>query len=350
MACCGEGEETLNTLADRLTELLREPVQLKDGRKLFSVTASIGVAVGRYDSPDALLRDADLALYSAKAAGKDRYELFDSSMYTGAKDRLTLETDLGQALAEGQLFLAYQPIVDLATQRLRGVEALLRWKHPQRGIIMPEDFVGLAEDSGLIAPIGRWVLENACRQASEWAIRGYPTNISVNVSAQQLGRRGLTEDVRHALAVSGLPASLLTLEVTETTLTRDVEAAGEHLLMLKELGVTVAIDDFGTGYASLSQLQQMPVDVLKIDQVFVTALGTDAQARDLLEAILGVGRALSLPVIAEGVEEESQLLALQEIGCESAQGFLLGPPSDARVILTRLVREAAAGPVQASTA
>ena len=193
------------------------------------MTASIGVAIGRYDSPDALLRDADLALYSAKAAGKDRYELFDASMYAGAKDRLTLETDLGRAIEEGQLFLAYQPIVDLATRRLRGVEALLRWKHPERGVILPEDFIPLAEDSGLIAPIGRWALENACRQAAEWAAAGHPTNISVNVSAAQLGRRGLTEDVKHALAVSGLPASLLTLEVTETTLTGDVEAAGEHL-------------------------------------------------------------------------------------------------------------------------
>jgi len=350
LACCGEGEETLNVLADRLTDLLREPVQLKDGRKLFSVTASIGVAIGRYDSPDALLRDADLALYSAKAAGKDRYELFDASMYTGAKERLSLETDLGQALAEGQLFLAYQPIVDLSTQRLRGVEALLRWQHPERGIVMPEDFICLAEDSGLIAPIGRWVLEHACRQAAEWASRGYPANISVNVSAQQLGRRGLTEDVRHALALSGLDPSLLTLEVTETTLTGDVQAAREHLRMLKQLGVRVAIDDFGTGYASLSQLQQMPVDVLKIDRVFVIALGSDEQARDLLEAILGVGRALSLTVIAEGVEDESQLVVLKDMGCECAQGFLLGRPSDARAVLAQLVKEAASGAVEASTA
>ena len=175
LACCGEGEETLNMLADRLTELLREPVELKDGRKLFSVTASIGVAVGRYDTPDALLRDADLALYSAKAAGKDRYELFDASMYTGAKDRLALETDLGQALAEGQLFLAYQPIVDLPTRAPASA-----WRRccggttPSAAYPAPGEFIRLAEDSGLIAPIGRWVLENACRQAAEWAADGIP--------------------------------------------------------------------------------------------------------------------------------------------------------------------------------
>ena len=350
LACCGEGEETLNVLADRLTDLLREPVQLKDGRKLFSVTASIGVAIGRYDSPDALLRDADLALYSAKAAGKDRYELFDASMYTGAKDRLSLETDLGKAIEGGQLFLTYQPIVELATRRLLGVEALLRWKHPRRGIILPEDFIPLAEDSGLIAPIGRWALGHACRQAAEWAASGHPTNISVNVSAAQLGRRGLTDDVKQALTGSGLSPSLLTLEVTETTLTGDVEAAGEHLELLKGLGVRVAIDDFGTGYASLSQLQQMPVDILKIDQVFVAGLGSDPQARGLLEAIVGVGRALSLSVVAEGLENESQLLALQEMGCECGQGFLVGEPSDARVILERLIREAASPPVGAPAA
>ena len=350
LACCGEGEETLNRLADRLTELLREPVQLKDGRKLFSVTVSIGVAIGRYDSPDALLRDADLALYSAKAAGKDRYELFDATMYAGAKDRLALETDLGRAIEEGQLFLAYQPIVELATRRLLGVEALLRWKHPRRGVILPEDFIPLAEDSGLIAPIGRWALEHACRQAAEWAAGGHPTNISVNVSAAQLGRRGLTDDVKHALATSGLSAELLTLEVTETTLTGDVEAAVEHLELLKGLGVRVAIDDFGTGYASLSQLQQMPVDILKIDQVFVAGLGSDPQARGLLEAIVGVGRALSLSVVAEGVENESQLSALREMGCEVGQGFLVGEPSDARAILAQLIREAASPPVGASRA
>jgi diguanylate cyclase (GGDEF)-like protein len=346
LACCSEGEETLNVLADRLTELLREPVQLKDGRKLFSVTASIGVAIGRYESPDALLRDADLALYSAKAAGKDRYELFDASMYAGARDRLALETDLGRALEEGQLFLVYQPIVHLATRRVDGVEALLRWRHPERGIVMPQEFIPLAEDTGLIAPIGRWVLEHACLQAAEWRAEGNPVDISVNVSAQQLGRRGLTDDVNHALSISRLPASLLTLEVTETTLTSDVEAVGEHLQALRDLGVRVAIDDFGTGYASLSQLQQMPVDVLKIDRVFVSALGSDARARDLLEAIVGVGRALSLSVVAEGVEDMCQLDVLQAMGCQSAQGFLLGRPGEARLVTAQLLRESSVSTIE----
>lgn len=217
-------------------------------------------------------------------------------------------------------------------------------------MILPEDFIPLAEDSGLIAPIGRWALEHACRQAAAWADAGHPTNVSVNVSASQLGRRGLTDDVHKALAVSGLSPSLLTLEVTETTLTGDVEAAAEHLDLLKQLGVRVAIDDFGTGYASLSQLQRMPVDILKIDQVFVAVLGSDPQARDLLEAIVGVGRALSLSVIAEGVESESQLVVLKEMGCECVQGFLVGEPSDARAILARLTQEATSRPVGAPAA
>ena len=197
LACCGEGEETLNRLADRLTEMLREPVELKDGRKLFSVTASIGVAIGRYDSPDALLRDADLALYSAKAAGKDRYELFDASMYAGAKDRLALETDLGTGDRERASCSSPTSRSSISPR-----DGCVGWRRccagstRERGVIMPEDFIPLAEDSGLIAPIGRWALENACRQAAEWAAAGHPANIAVNVSAAQLGRRGLTDDVR----------------------------------------------------------------------------------------------------------------------------------------------------------
>jgi diguanylate cyclase (GGDEF)-like protein len=337
-----EGEDTLNLLADRLTEILRQPVELKDGRKLFSVTVSIGVAMGRYDTPDALLRDADLALYSAKAAGKDRYALFDASMYAGAEDRLALESDLSMAIEAGQLFLVYQPVVEIATRRIVGVEALLRWRHPRRGVVLPEAFIPIAEESGLITPIGRWVLERACRQAGEWAAAGHPVNLAVNVSAQQLGRRGLFEDVRRALDVSGLDPSALTLEITETTLTGDAAAATEHLRALRRCGVKVAIDDFGTGYASLSQLQRMPVDILKIDQSFVAALADDDQGHGLLEAVVGVGRALSLTVIAEGVEHESQLNVLRGMGCELAQGFLLGEPSTAEQLLRSLAPSAPA--------
>lgn len=325
-------EKTLDILADRLTEVLREPVELDGGGKLFAVTASIGVAFGQYTSPDTLLRDADLALYAAKAAGKDRYALFDASMYEGAEGRLELEADLSVALQQDQFYLLYQPIFDLPSQGIVGVEALIRWEHPVRGMVPPDSFIPLAEDTGKIVEIGRWVLEEACRQAAVWAAEGLELGIAVNVSAHQLARQGFAEDVRAALQRSGLEPSHLTLELTETTLMRDVGAACDSLKEVKKLGVRVAIDDFGTGYASLSQLQRMPVDILKIDRSFVAALNDGDQSRELLQAILGVGEALSLSVVAEGIEERRQMTMLEEMGCEMAQGFLMGKPGPAELI------------------
>ncbi len=322
-------EVSPDVLADRLTEALREPLELGDAGKFFSVTASIGVAIGHYGTPDDLLRDADLALYAAKAAGKDRYALFDAGLYADAEGRLALEADLSAAVSEGQLFLHYQPIFDLRSQRMVAVEALVRWRHPQRGVVAPGCFIPLAEESSLIVPIGRWVLDEACRQASAWAAEGLTLGISVNVSAYQLNRREFAEDVERALERSGIPPSSLTLEITETTLVRDVPAACERLQEVKALGVRVAIDDFGTGYASLSHLQRMPVDILKIDRSFVAALNDGGQSRELLAAILGVGQSLSLSVVAEGIEEHEQRVTLEAMGCEMAQGFLLGHPGPA---------------------
>jgi diguanylate cyclase (GGDEF)-like protein len=319
-------------LPDRIVDALRRGIELDGSPRTESFTASLGIAVGQYATPDALLRDADLALYAAKAAGKDRYALFDASMNTSAEGRLQLEGDLGAALREEQLFLHYQPIFDLSRHEVMGVEALVRWRHPARGVVLPDEFIPMSEESGLILSIGRWVLGEACRQAARWHARGHPVSIFVNVSAQQLSRDGFAGDVRRALEVSGIDPSLLALEITETTLMRDVVAAGERLKDIKALGVRVAIDDFGTGYASLSQLQRMPVDILKIDSSFVAALADAGQGRELLEAILGVGQALSLTVVAEGVETQIQLLALEEMGCEQAQGYLLGRPCAADVV------------------
>ncbi len=334
------GELTADALADRLTETLREPVELGDAGKLFSVTASIGVASGSYATPDELLRDADLALYAAKAAGKDRYALFDAGLHADAEGRLALQSDLGAAVDDEQLFLHYQPIFDLASRRVVGVEALVRWRHPQRGVVAPASFIPLAEESRLIVPIGRWVLDEACRQAAVWHADGLKLGISVNVSAYQLGRREFAEDVQDALARWQIEPSSLTLEITETTLMRDVPAACERLQEVKALGVRIAIDDFGTGYASLSHLQRMPVDILKIDRSFVSALGDGPQSRELLAAILGVGQSLSLSVVAEGIELASQQTTLEEMGCEMAQGFLLGHPGPAPEIEALLERNA----------
>ncbi len=325
-------EGSFDSLADRLTEVLREPVELDDGRKILSVTASIGVAVGRHSTPDALLRDADLALYAAKAAGKDRYALFEASMHEGVEGRMELAGELGGALQREEFFLLYQPIFDLPSREVIGVEALIRWQHPERGIVPPDSFVPLAEESGLIVPIGRWVLDEACHQASAWAAEGLGIGVSVNVSAYQLGRKEFAEDVRRALRESRIEPSSLTLEITETTLMGNVPDAVEQLREIKALGVRVAIDDFGTGYASLSNLQRMPVDILKIDKSFVAALNDGGQSRELLAAILGVGQALSLAVVAEGIEHQSQMAMLEEMGCEMAQGFLIAKPSPAGLI------------------
>jgi diguanylate cyclase (GGDEF)-like protein len=325
-------ETTAKSLADRLVLALREPIEIQPGRPPVSVTASIGVAVGRYASSDALLRDADLALYAAKAAGRDRYWLFDESMQDDAEERVALELDLRGAIEGKQLFLLYQPIFDLAGDRIVGVEALLRWRHPIRGVLAPGEFVPLAEETGLIVPIDRWVLGEACRQARAWTLAGRDVGVSVNVSAIQLGREDFADEVREALHRSGLEPSSLLLEITETTVMRDVQAASKRLEEVKRLGVSIAIDDFGTGYASLAHLQQLPADTLKVDGSFVTALREDDRSSDLLQAILGVGRSLSLRVIAEGIETEEQLQAVRDMGCEMGQGYLLSRPKPAESI------------------
>ena len=334
------GEATLELLADRLTEILREPVPLADGAKTISVTASIGVAVGRYASADALLRDADLALYTAKAAGKDRHVLYDARMHE-AQGRPALEADLSAAVHGEQLFLLYQPICSLPSRELVGVEALVRWRHPQRGIVAPDEFIPLAEESGLIVSIGRWVLSEACRQAAAWAAQGLRIGVSVNVSARQVGQHGFTADVARALEESQIEPSCLTLEITETAIMRNARAAREQLEQVKALGVRIAIDDFGTGYASLSSLQSLPVDILKIDRSFVAALSAGwsrelHKASELLHAILGVGQALSLSVVAEGIEDQGQLRSLEAMGSEMGQGYLLGRPSSAERIESML--------------
>ncbi|HEY4897469.1 MAG TPA: EAL domain-containing protein, partial [Solirubrobacteraceae bacterium] len=238
-------------VAERILDVLRQPCDLNgaSAREL-SLTASVGVAVGVRASADELIRDADLALYDAKAAGRNRYSLFRSDMQTASRDRLTLEMDLADALAGDELFLLYQPTFDLKTETTTGVEALIRWQHPARGMLPPDEFIPIAEESGLIIPIGRWVLQEACRQASIWHGEGRNLGIAVNVSSRQLDSDELIDDVRDALQSSGLEAATLTLEVTETTIMRDATASAKRLHALKSLGVRIAIDDFGTGYSS----------------------------------------------------------------------------------------------------
>jgi diguanylate cyclase (GGDEF)-like protein len=314
-------------VAERILDVLRQPIELSPpAHAPVSVTASIGIATGRPASAESLLQDADLALYKAKAVGKDGYVLFESAMQTAAQDRIHLEMDLADALEANQLFLAYQPMLDLKNEQVVGVEALLRWRHPTRGVIPPDAFIPIAEDSGLIIPIGRWVLEQACAQAAAWHESGYPLDISINVSAGQLERTEFVEEVRAALRDSGVDAAKLTLEITETVLMRKPDATAHLLGELKELGVRIAVDDFGTGYSSLAYLRQFPVDSLKIDRTFITGLTLSGEAHALTHTLIQLGKALGLQTLAEGVEQQSQVRQLQHEGCDLAQGFLFARP------------------------
>jgi len=314
-------------VADRLLEVMRQPYELQSaaGRPL-TVTASIGIAMGIRESADELLRDADLAMYEAKQTGRNGFAVFESSMQTTSRDRITLEMDLADALEREQFFLVYQPTFDLRSKRVLGVEALIRWRHPTRGVLAPAAFMAIAEASTLIVPIGRWVLGEACRQTALWRQRGHALAISVNVSARQLDDDGLVDDVREALLESGLEPSALTLEITETVLMRDAGAAAEHLRQLKEIGVRIAIDDFGVGYSSLAYLRQLPADTLKIDRSFIAGVATSSASAALIRTLVQLGRTLDIETLAEGIEDQAQLETLQRENCEQGQGFLFSRP------------------------
>ena len=336
-------------VAERLLEVLRQPYDMDGhvGREL-ALSASIGVAWGMRESADELLRDADLALYQAKAAGKNRYVAFKSAMQTAARDRVEIEMDLAGALERGELFLVYQPTFDLQSERINGVEALIRWQHPERGLISPEDFIPLAEEGGLIVPIGAWVLREACRQAAAWHASGHPLGVSVNVSARQLDGDGLLDDVRSALDASGLQPAYLTLEVTETALMRDPEATGSRLHELKRFGVRIAIDDFGTGYSSLAYLRQFPADALKIDRSFINSIAESKQSTAIIHTLVQLGKTLGIETLAEGIEDHNQLEALQREHCDQGQGFLFSRPLPANAVEGFLAEHAASGGVRDS--
>jgi diguanylate cyclase len=314
-------------VAERMCQVLAQPVELKgtEGRTL-SVSSSIGIALGQRDSADELFRDADFALYEAKGAGKNRWVVFESRMQTAAQDRLELEMDLREALDADQFFLLYQPTFNLKTKDMTGVEALIRWRHPARGIIAPDAFIPLAEETGLIVPIGRWVLRTACEQAAMWHRHGSPLGMSVNLSGRQLDEADLVQEVADALEITGLDPIALTLEITETTLMRDAEAAARTLRALKVLGVRIAVDDFGTGYSSLAYLRQFPVDALKIDKSFISGIAASGDSKALIHTLVQLGKTLGLETLGEGIEEDVQLRHLQREQCDSGQGFLFARP------------------------
>ena len=328
-------------VAERIREVLRKPFHVEGYSDIpITVTASIGIATGDRASAQELLRDADIALYRAKAKGRDCYALFEPAMQSAALDRLELKSDLDSALVNNEFFLLYQPIFDLTDIRIRGVEALLRWHHPTRGVISPDNFIPVLEDSGMIVDVGRWVLNEACAQATVWHRQGFRPSMSVNVSMRQLETDSLVDDVSAALAASGLEPGLLVIEVTESTLMKDANATVARLRRLKDIGVMIAIDDFGTGYSSLAYLRQFPVDVLKIDRSFVAEMDGSADSAALIHTLVELGRTLGLMTLAEGIEETAQLDILRNEQCDSGQGFIFSRPVDPAAIESLLAQPA----------
>jgi diguanylate cyclase (GGDEF)-like protein len=314
-------------IAERLQEAFSEPFALGDeGESLVHVKASIGIATGDRTSAEELLRDADIAMYRSKWSGKGGFLVFESGMEDEVQSRLEVEMDLQSALDDGEFFLLYQPTFDLQTMTPTGVEALIRWRRPGRGVVEPEDFIPLLEESRLIVDVGAWVLKEACMQAADWQLAGRPLELSVNVSALQLDTDDLIDDVKDALELSGLRPETLTIEITETALMTNAEETARRLHELKDLGIKIAVDDFGTGYSSLSHLRQFPVDVLKIDRSFVSQLAEGGEGEILLHTLVQLGKALEIETTAEGIERPQDLSLIRDKECDNGQGFLFTRP------------------------
>ena len=342
-------EAGVDVVADRLLDVLATPFIISASEVPLSVSASIGIAEGDRATPEEMLQDADIALYQAKAAGKRNAVKFIASMQESVDHHRSLEVDLQGALEAQQFFLVYQPTVDLSTGAFTGVEALLRWKHPERGIVQPNDFIPALESRGHIIEVGAWVLHEACRQGALWQSRGYRFTISVNISAKQLERDRLVTDVREAISMSGFDATELILELTETALMHDSGSTLSRLMLLKALGVRVAIDDFGTGYSSLAYLRQFPIDILKIDRSFVSGIADSRESAALVHTLVQLGKVLGIETIAEGVETNDQRSRLENENVDTGQGFLFARPL-AVEDLDRLLLDSAGKPEWLSVA
>lgn len=342
LLCSGlSGAQDAARIAEKLLELLEVPFNL-EGSDIF-ITASIGIVCYPADGKDAisLLKNADLAMYAAKERGRNTYQFFSVEMNNQVQERNYLEAGLRTALHTDQLFLQYQPQVDIKTGRIYGVEALLRWNHPEHGMISPDRFIPVAEHTGMIRPLGDWVLETACRQVKQWIDAGYPAlNIAVNVSGSQFQHPGFMEQVEKTLQKVGLDASLLELEITESVLMADPQGTAQFLARLKELKVQIAIDDFGTGYSSLSYLMDFPIDRLKIDKSFIRNISSGTDMAIIVDAVVALGHSLGLRVLAEGVETITELEYLMRLGCDEAQGYYFARPMPAGDIMQLLARHA----------
>src|SRR5215813_6716919 len=320
-------EEDAATIANKILEAVRLPFFIEH-RELF-ITTSIGVTLYPDDGADAetLVRNADTAMYRAKEQGRDTYQLYAPTMNSRALERLSLEGRLRQALQNHELVVHYQPLIDLATGQLRGAEALLRWQHPELGLISPGEFIPIAEVSGLIVPIGQWVLWTACAQAMKWHHSGFPgLTVAVNLSSRQFQQADLVFQVTEALQASGLAPECLDLEITESNAMQNAELSISALWDLKNLGVRLSMDDFGTGYSSLNYLRRFPIDRIKIDQSFVRDVNRNPDDAAIAAAIIAMAHSLKLTAVAEGVETEEQLEFLKDQRCDEMQGYLFSPP------------------------
>ena len=328
-----DSPNVVTQVVDRLISIMALPF-LIDGREIF-VTASVGVACYPMDGNDAssLLKNADTALYRAKERGRNTFQFFSKEMDNTSVDQLELENSLRYALLRNEFTLHYQPQISAASGKLLGVEALIRWHHPQLGMVPPADFIGMAEKNGLIVPIGAWVLQESCRQCREWLDKGIDIrHIAVNLSARQFMSDSLLDTIRSALSDNDLPATMLDLEITESTIMYNPEEAVTLLNRLRAMGVSLSIDDFGTGYSSLSSLKQYPLDSLKIDRSFVNGIPLDADDVAITEAVIAIAHKMHLKVVAEGVETQEQLAFLRAADCDLVQGYLIGRPVKAEEI------------------
>ena len=336
-------------IADRIRQVLRPAFFVEGFESVpLTVSASVGIAVGDRTSAQDLLRDADIALYRAKGAGRDQAVVFEEAMQRAANDRLILRSELDAGLATGQFALLYQPIVDLTDLRIEGVEALIRWNHPTKGLITPDRFIPVLEDSGQIVEVGRWVLDEACAQLARWRRLGRRLSMSVNASMRQLESDTFVQDVDDALAAHGLDPDDLVIEITETVLMKDAHATVDRLASLKQLGVRIAIDDFGTGYSSLAYLRQFPVDVLKIDRTFVSEMTGSPDATALIHTLVELGRTLGLVTLAEGIEQSAQIDGLRAERCDHGQGYYFSRPVPAGEIELLLEADGSADEVLAA--
>jgi diguanylate cyclase (GGDEF)-like protein/PAS domain S-box-containing protein len=331
-------EEGAFRAVERALAVLREPLVVEGKEVFIEASAGIAFADDGAVTTEELLRNADVAMYVAKTEGKGRYAIYESRMHAAALERLDLRADLQRALDNGEFLLHYQPIVALDNGRTVGLEALVRWQHPERGMVAPGDFIALAEETGLVVPLGRWVLDHACQQASKWKGNGN-LSMSINLSQKQLQLPELPDEVSDSLSRSGVDPSRITLEITESAVMSDVEATVRTLHKLRELGVRLAVDDFGTGYSSLSWLRQLPIDVLKIDKEFVDGIASRAEDSMLVGAVIDLAHNLGLRTVAEGIEGADQLAGLRQLHCDFGQGYFFARPLPAGQVGDRLSAE-----------